>query len=157
MNKSINNLQDIFLNNARKERIPVTIFLVNGVQLKGIVKGFDSFTVVLELPNTVEGLVHVTSFRDDYYIYDEENLQLIGERTKKVYKLGEKVKVLCSRVEMDTREVYFEIVEDKYTIEEKEAETEKRENLLDEVKKELEAEGKVEIIEPREETAEEEL
>ena len=58
---------------------------------------------------------------------------------------------------MDTREVYFEIVENKYTIEEKEAETEKRENLLDEVKKELEAEGKVEIIEPREETAEEEL
>ena len=48
MNKSINNLQDIFLNNARKERSPVTIFLVNGVQLKGIVKGFDSFTVVLD-------------------------------------------------------------------------------------------------------------
>ncbi|MGG5461656.1 RNA chaperone Hfq [Clostridium sp. B9] len=48
MNKSINNLQDIFLNNARKERIPVTVFLVNGVQLKGIVKGFDSFTVVLD-------------------------------------------------------------------------------------------------------------
>ncbi|WP_300348868.1 RNA chaperone Hfq [Clostridium sp.] len=48
MNKSVNNLQDIFLNNARKERIPVTIFLVNGVQLRGIVKGFDSFTVVLD-------------------------------------------------------------------------------------------------------------
>ncbi|WP_300258174.1 RNA chaperone Hfq [Clostridium sp.] len=48
MNKSINNLQDIFLNNARKEKISVTIFLVNGVQLKGIVKGFDSFTVVLD-------------------------------------------------------------------------------------------------------------
>lgn len=123
----------------------------------GIISSVTGFGAFVELPNTVEGLVHVTSFRDDYYIYDEENLQLIGERTKKVYKLGEKVKVLCSRVEMDTREVYFEIVEDKYTIEEKEAETEKRENLLDEVKKELEAEGKVEIIEPREETAEEEL
>ena len=123
----------------------------------GIISSVTGFGAFVELPNTVEGLVHVTSFRDDYYIYDEENLQLIGERTKKVYKLGEKVKVLCSRVEMDTREVYFEIVEDKYTIEEKEAETEERENLLDEVKKELEAEGKVEIIEPREETAEEEL
>ena len=123
----------------------------------GIISSVTGFGAFVELPNTVEGLVHVTSFRDDYYIYDEENLQLIGERTKKGYKLGEKVKVLCSRVEMDTREVYFEIVEDKYTIEEKEAETEKRENLLDEVKKELEAEGKVEIIEPREETAEEEL
>lgn len=48
MNKSINNLQDIFLNNARKGRIPVTIYLMNGVQLKGFVKGFDSFTVVLD-------------------------------------------------------------------------------------------------------------
>ena len=42
------NLQDLFLNNARKERVPVTIFLMNGVQIKGYVKGFDSFTVVLD-------------------------------------------------------------------------------------------------------------
>lgn len=123
----------------------------------GIISSVTGFGAFVELPNTIEGLVHVTSFRDDYYIYDEENLQLIGERTKKVYKLGEKVKVICSKVEMDTREVYFEIVEDKYTIEEKEEETEEREDLLEEVKKELEAEGKVEIIEPREASAEEEL
>lgn len=48
MNKSANNLQDIFLNGARKNRIPVTIYLTNGFQLKGMVKGFDSFTVVLD-------------------------------------------------------------------------------------------------------------
>lgn len=48
MNKSTNNLQDIFLNGARKNRIPVTIYLTNGFQLKGYVKGFDSFTVVLD-------------------------------------------------------------------------------------------------------------
>lgn len=48
MNKSTNNLQDIFLNGARKNRIPVTIYLTNGFQLKGMVKGFDSFTVVLD-------------------------------------------------------------------------------------------------------------
>lgn len=42
------NLQDVFLNLARKDRIPVTIYLVNGFQFKGIVKGFDSFTVVLD-------------------------------------------------------------------------------------------------------------
>ena len=48
MNKAVNNLQDIFLNNSRKYKIPVSIFLVNGVQLKGYVKGFDSFTVVLD-------------------------------------------------------------------------------------------------------------
>jgi host factor-I protein len=48
MNKTANNLQDIFLNGARKNKIPVTIYLTNGFQIKGIVKGFDSFTVVLD-------------------------------------------------------------------------------------------------------------
>lgn len=47
MNKSTNNLQDIVLNGARKNRIPVTLYLMNGFQLKGNVTGFDSFTVVL--------------------------------------------------------------------------------------------------------------
>lgn len=48
MAKQANNLQDIFLNNARKNKIAVTIYLINGFQLKGYVKGFDSFTVVLD-------------------------------------------------------------------------------------------------------------
>lgn len=48
MNKSPINLQDVFLNQIRKENIPVTIYLVNGFQLKGLVKGFDNFTVVLD-------------------------------------------------------------------------------------------------------------
>ena len=47
MNKNIN-LQDVFLNQARKERIGVTIFLNNGFQFKGVVKGFDSYVVILE-------------------------------------------------------------------------------------------------------------
>ncbi len=48
MNKSPINLQDTFLNQVRKENLPVTIYLVNGFQLKGLVRGFDSFTVVIE-------------------------------------------------------------------------------------------------------------
>lgn len=48
MTKSNINLQDVFLNQVRKERIPVTIYLTNGFQLKGLVKGFDNFTVVLD-------------------------------------------------------------------------------------------------------------
>lgn len=47
MNKAILNLQDTFLNQVRKENLPVTVFLVNGYQLKGIVKGFDNFTIVM--------------------------------------------------------------------------------------------------------------
>ena len=42
------NLQDVFLNQARKERIPVTTFLMNGFQIRGIVKGFDNYTVVID-------------------------------------------------------------------------------------------------------------
>lgn len=48
MNKTVNNLQDIFLNGARKNKIPVTVYLTNGFQIRGNVKGFDSFTVVLD-------------------------------------------------------------------------------------------------------------
>ncbi|MGI6669347.1 MAG: RNA chaperone Hfq [Acetivibrionales bacterium] len=48
MNKPNINLQDVFLNQVRKEHIPVTVYLTNGFQLKGLVKGFDNFTVVLE-------------------------------------------------------------------------------------------------------------
>jgi len=47
MNKPANNLQDIFLNGARKNKIPLTLYLINGFQLKGNVTGFDNFTVVL--------------------------------------------------------------------------------------------------------------
>lgn len=42
------NIQDSFLNVARKENVPVTIFLMNGFQLRGLIKGFDNFTVILE-------------------------------------------------------------------------------------------------------------
>lgn len=48
MAKAQANLQDAFLNSIRRDSTPVTMYLVNGVQLKGTVKGFDSFTVVLE-------------------------------------------------------------------------------------------------------------
>lgn len=47
MNKNLN-LQDVFLNQARKEKITLTVFLVNGYQFKGIVKGFDSYIVILD-------------------------------------------------------------------------------------------------------------
>jgi host factor-I protein len=49
MNKNQINLQDAFLNLVRKEKAPVTVFLINGFQIKGIVKGFDNFTVIVEI------------------------------------------------------------------------------------------------------------
>ena len=46
-NRNIN-LQELFLNSSRKEKMPITVFLTNGVQLKGIVKGFDTYVVILD-------------------------------------------------------------------------------------------------------------
>lgn len=58
MSKTAINLQDVFLNQVRKEHIGVTIYLVNGFQLKGMVKGFDNFTVILEADNRIQQLVY---------------------------------------------------------------------------------------------------
>ena len=55
MSKSTNNLQDIFLNGARKNKVPVTIHLTNGFQIRGNVTGFDSFTVVLNVLTNNDG------------------------------------------------------------------------------------------------------
>ncbi len=58
MNKGQMNLQDVFLNQVRKEHVPVTIYLVGGVQLKGLIKGFDSFTVLLDSPGKPTQIVY---------------------------------------------------------------------------------------------------
>lgn len=52
------NLQDLFLNNAIKEKLPVTIFLMNGVKVKGHVKGFDSYIILLEGENKQQNLIY---------------------------------------------------------------------------------------------------
>ncbi|NLO24885.1 MAG: RNA chaperone Hfq [Clostridiales bacterium] len=49
MNKTTINLQDVFLNQVRKEHVPITVYLINGYQLKGHVKGFDNYTIVMEM------------------------------------------------------------------------------------------------------------
>ena len=58
MKNTVLNLQDLFLNNARKERIPVTIYLMNGVQVKGHVKGFDSYIILLEGDNKQQNMIY---------------------------------------------------------------------------------------------------
>ncbi|MGL6105032.1 RNA chaperone Hfq [Romboutsia sp.] len=52
------NLQDLFLNHARKERIPVTIYLMNGVQVKGHVKGFDSYIILIEDEKKQQNMIY---------------------------------------------------------------------------------------------------
>ena len=82
-----------------------------GEEFEGIISSVTSFGIFVELPNTVEGLVHITDLDDDYYVYDEQHLMLLGQRTKNIYRLGDSVKVVCSRVDIDNREIFFDIVE----------------------------------------------
>ncbi|MGL4873063.1 MAG: ribonuclease R [Clostridium sp.] len=91
-----------------------------GEEFDGIISSVTSFGMFIELPSTIEGLVHITALDDDYYVYDEDHLSLIGERTKKIYKLGDNVHIKCSRVDIDNREVYFDLLSDEDEEEEKE-------------------------------------
>lgn len=80
-----------------------------GMIFDGIVSSVTNFGMFVELPNTIEGLVHISSLDDDYYVYDEKHLSLIGEKTKKIYRLGDEVKVKVARVDMTTHEIHFDL------------------------------------------------
>lgn len=81
-----------------------------GHEFTGVVSSVTSFGFFVELENTVEGLVRLNNLEDDYYYYDEERIQLVGERTKKVIRMGDVVSVLISRVNVDLREIDFELL-----------------------------------------------
>lgn len=83
-----------------------------GEEFEGVISSVTNFGVFVELPSTIEGLVHITDLDDDYYVFNESNLSLIGERTKKVYKLGDKVKVQCAHVDIANREIFFKMIEE---------------------------------------------
>lgn len=68
------------------------------------------FGLFVELPNTVEGLVHISAMTDDYYEYDEKHLALIGRRTHRIFQIGQPLQVKLLRVDKDQREVDFELV-----------------------------------------------
>lgn len=80
-------------------------------EFEGIISGVTSWGMYVELPNTVEGMVSMTSLRDDYYYFDEEKYQLVGEHTHKTYSLGQPVRIAVMNADMTTRTIDFEIVE----------------------------------------------
>lgn len=79
----------------------------------GYISGVSNFGFFVELDNTVEGLVHIRTLRDDYYVFDGTAQKLIGERTKTEYKLGQKVEVKLVSVDMLEYVVNFELKRDK--------------------------------------------
>ena len=81
-----------------------------GEQYDGIISSITSWGMFVQLDNTVEGLIRLAEINDDYYIYDDMNKQLIGKETKKVYKLGQKVKIEVVFADKQTRKIDFKLL-----------------------------------------------
>ena len=81
-----------------------------GEEYEGIVSSITSFGMFVELESTVEGLIRFDKMGDEYYIYDEDRKRLIGEKTNKVYKIGDKVKIRVIAANKLLRQIDFEIV-----------------------------------------------
>lgn len=84
-----------------------------GEEFDGIISGVTGYGLYVELGNTVEGLVHITALKDDYYTFDQETHELRGELTKKVYHLGQKIRVRVADADAVKRSVDFTIAEEQ--------------------------------------------
>ena len=94
------------------DKLKKTEFMEDKVdeEFDGIITSITKFGMFIELPNTIEGLVHVNQLKDDYYHFIESHMALVGERTGKVYKIGQKVHVKLTKADVDTREIDFELL-----------------------------------------------
>ena len=81
-----------------------------GMEYEGIVSSVTQFGMFVELDNTVEGLVRFENMGDEYFIYDEQNKKLIGERTNRTFCIGDKVKVVVIEASKELRKVSFALV-----------------------------------------------
>ena len=77
----------------------------------GVISGVTGWGLYVELPNTVEGLVHVSSLQGDYFEYNENAYEMVGQRTGKTYRLGQTVRVQVVKADRTTRTVDFELAE----------------------------------------------
>ena len=81
-----------------------------GEEFEGVISSITKWGFYVELPNTIEGLIHVTNMRDDHYNYVEERYEMVGEHTGKTYKLGETVWVRVIGTDFLQRTIDFELV-----------------------------------------------
>ena len=88
-----------------------------GNEYDGIISSITSFGVFVELENTVEGLVRFAELGDDYFIYDEDRKTLLGERTKILYKIGDKMRIRVIRADKVSRQIDFEKIDEKEEVE----------------------------------------
>ena len=84
-----------------------------GETFEGIVSSVTGWGLYVELPNTIEGLVHISTIRGDYYQFVEKTYELVGERTNRHYKLGQRVKVVVDDCDTMARTIDFVLAEDE--------------------------------------------
>ena len=81
-----------------------------GEEYTGIISSITGWGMYVELENTVEGMVRLSSMDDDYYIFDEEKMQLVGERFNTVYHIGQKVNIVVTGADTAAKTVDFELI-----------------------------------------------
>lgn len=77
---------------------------------EGVISSITGWGIYVELPNTIEGMIHVSKLPDDYFYYDENNYEMAGQDTGKRYRLGERVKICVDGVDKLTRTIDFSLV-----------------------------------------------
>ncbi|CDD36997.1 ribonuclease R [Clostridium sp. CAG:356] len=82
-----------------------------GEEYEGIISSITNFGIFVELENTIEGLIRYETLGDEYFIYNEERREAIGEHSNKIYKIGDKVKIRVADANKALRRIDFEIVE----------------------------------------------
>lgn len=96
-------------------KLKKTEFMQNhvGEEYQGVISGVTSWGIYVELPNTVEGMIHVSTLPGDFYYYDEETYAMVGERTKRRFNLGERVNIRVKGVDMLLKNIDFELLEEE--------------------------------------------
>ena len=83
-----------------------------GEEYEGIISGVTGWGLYVELPNTVEGLIHINTLRDDYYVFDQDAYELRGDMTGRIFRLGQKVRVRVADADKMLKTVDFVLVEE---------------------------------------------
>ncbi|MBU9789562.1 ribonuclease R [Lentilactobacillus sp. IMAU92037] len=86
-----------------------------GEEFDGVVSSVMKFGLFVELPNTVEGLVHISRMNDDYYQYVEQFMALVGRNTRRTYKMGQPIRVKVVNVDVKQSAVDFDVVDPEKT------------------------------------------
>jgi len=82
-----------------------------GEKYEGIISSITNFGIFVQLENTIEGLVHFSNMLDDYYYFDEENYYIIGERSKKIYRIGDVVNIEVIGADPLRRNIDFALID----------------------------------------------